>query len=526
MTIAQDDSLSWDSTLSISEYDIMYHELDTFHDNVSPHLLSSQMVAAKNDWGLKLESSANYYFREVSDLENTNPLRSIVSTGISWNTLSQGYTANKMEARRIENLQKLAKIERKSKEKHSVYEHLYNRIIYWNHKSKLESSYKRSMFLKSRLELCEELYHRGEIQWEQKVKIEQEIASVSIDIESAEHYIKSFDNIYSFLKSKESAKLLPDVKLDLNMVMSKNLGALNEYVELLQSNIDIQEKQSNLPSLNIRTRFNYRQGNSSTELFPSVGIQFQIPIAFSKHEKKSFIIEKEMIERRESLAEVSRQKELMNYFYEFQFKRKHYQQYRKELKSINQQLFKSQLAFEELLKPGFIWASINLIDRRQQIELACLDVLKDMHLLILKIYTKSLVDKPSQLIEQEDHTDNKRVLVLFKIGDRDSAQIEFVSNYLSVNNWKEILISKSRKMKSDEFRKAFTDKQLKVRSSIDLSRKTRIVQPNQFDSIFELQKEIKRLQLLDPELQIIIDDIDAIINLDRLQLTDYTNEKF
>lgn len=520
-----EDSMHWSSQMSLDDYDHWMLEMDTFYQPLEIELSNSKILELKRNWGLRLESSANHYFREVSDLENNNPLQTLASAGFSWNTLKGGWRASRLEAEQQQIMQEIELLEQNTKAKTFAYEHLYNRILYWNHLCKREALNKRLNFLEAHIQWTEGLYLNGELKWEEKSKLEEERSLVKIDILSNEEYIRSFEAVYPYLKEENVLNLLPEIQLNIDSIHHTASNILERKLNLHEENLALTASTNKMPSLSLRTRMNYRQSSSGSEMFPSIGFQLQLPIDFSKKGSQIQQLEFKQIEQRERWAETSRQKELMNAYYEFQFKRKHYVHYQKEMLLLEEKIYKSQLAYEEQLKTDFFWVSVQLLHQKQKMALARLDVLKDMHLQLLKIYTLSHAKKPSSLIKKENRQRKDKVLVLIKDLPSALSDIDFLTHYLRVNQWKDVTFI-GVQMPSKTVRSMFYANQIRIHSIMIGRQAWQVLNPNDFDSMESLKKEIKRLQNSKLEGWIVIDDAKELIHLDSLPLTQQSNEEF
>ncbi|MGB0887681.1 MAG: hypothetical protein ACPGSL_06135 [Vicingaceae bacterium] len=364
-----------------------------------------------------------------------------VLAGLSWDVLKSGYFSNKNARKIKENKAEMLTFQNKGTDKEQNRIFKWQNLIYSFNKQKVE-------ILKKRLSLAEQRVNIAtQLSYLKLVTQKELITNVSslAEIKSMFNIYQSYnDQLFEQADTSVKAEEFPLVDIDYMYSLQKLKTPKNDtVVALLLENLELENKFINTVSLSAFFRYNYFDlatfNATPSRSFYSVGLQLRVPLNFD-HKVKSDMLDakRDYITSFPSEQKESREKDVLNYFYEFKYKLKQFTNtYHKRL--LYQELIRQEKARYRVASLAFNPIdALQLQDNLMQIDIELLDLKQQMYLKLLHIYTE---------IPQ---TDIERLIIPFEINDLEtqaatsksiyvwsssfsSYKPEFITNYLQLN---------------------------------------------------------------------------------------------
>lgn len=173
-------------------------------------------------------------------------------------------------------------------------------------------------------------------------------------------------------------------------------------------------------------RFNMLQPDAySIKNYASVGLSASMPIKFKSRSQSEIEARLKIVENEQEINQFASGNELLNHYYEFQFKKTQYTSfYFKKLK-IEERLRK-EMVMRDFNDEGFSPLRVlQILEEKLAVESELVDLKKDMYLKLLKIFTYLDVDDPNAFITVMDLVkweSDMMVIVIFTFGRSISAK--------------------------------------------------------------------------------------------------------
>ncbi len=313
-----------DSSLPIY---LMEKRFDTLLDTEIDSLaLNAQIKRLRGDIGLETDAYFNRNFSpgfvETEDLFYLQRL----NLGLNLNLLANGYAANKLKAQELENDLRIQKLQRGKLTVKRTYEDAYNHIIYLFNVKKLELVDERISLLNRQLQIAEMLYTTKNKSWE-------DIIGLKANKKRAESMYTKWSQYNNVMRSKifTSQGVLDYINVEGLPVLKINAMQLfafsgdstfvdEEIIALKKANIDLKYNRSNDIRLAPFARYSFiAQDEAFDRSFSSVGMRLSVPIKWGNHhELKAY--EKLQVQAIEGQAQRNDKHQLLNYYYEYEYK--------------------------------------------------------------------------------------------------------------------------------------------------------------------------------------------------------------
>lgn len=414
----------------------------------------AQVKDLNGDIGLDFNAYYNRNFTpgfvETEDLFYIQRL----NLGIDWNLLNNGFIDNKLKAKKLENEMKIAQLQENQTKVTDNYEDVYNYIIYLFNLKKLERIDERINLIERQVQIAEMLYSSKEKSWEDIIEMKAHKTRAEKQYSKWSNYNTILrENIMFNTQLDEyfNADALPILEPSPQLLFQHTLLDSTEPVSsqilaLEKENIDIKYNRLQDISLTPFYRYNFiAQDEAFDRNFSSIGARLRVPIRWgNKAEIKQ--AEKLYVESVTVTEEKNDDHELLNYYYEYQYKLEqliefYYSRYRIE-ERLRKEIIKYQ--FND---PGF--SPLNAIQYMDELlanEIEILDIKQQLYLKMLSI-TRYLDDpNPMAYCSVINHED-----FLFKYNQKRETYIWskffnqqdnlFLIHYLKVNEIKKVMLS-------------------------------------------------------------------------------------
>ncbi len=423
------------------------NQADAFID-----LYNRQIEYLKGDLGLRLGGNytENFTTGFINDEDITYLRR--VYFGIEWDLLNSGWFANRAKVKALEKQREISQLKYEQESKQNSYLYLYAYLTYLFKREKTNLLLRRQEVVNEQLKIARLMYLMRIYPWENL-----------IDLESKANEIRALlaDNkVYYNQRLKEDMPsfFMDDALLyDFLPVFSIDPEKMIEHFN--QSHRDEQIKQLELERykneywkwndyvLRPFFRYNILQPDAySIKNYASVGLSASLPIKFKSRSQSEVEARLKIVENEQDINHFGSGNELLNHYYEFQFKKMQYTSfYFKKLK-IEERLRK-EMVMRDFNDEGFSPLRVlQILEEKLAVESELLDIKKDMYLKLLKIFTYLDVDNPNVFITVMDPNemgmryDGYRYLYIWS-DDFSKMTNDHILAFLHNNEIKEVIIS-------------------------------------------------------------------------------------
>ncbi len=423
------------SQYELNTLDYLFAQEGSNYRNYEQNMLEYQRDALRKDWGLSFHASYNQNFGE--GLENSDENFTIARTriGLDWDLVHQGIFNNKLKIKLIDNKIRLSQIDEMEAHKENNYSFNYNFIIHSFDIEKTKYLDQRLEVLLKQKEIFEELHLRRYQPYSEVLGIEAKVAKTKNAIKHYNSYIIAFSKIFPDASAIETKKL-PVLKLDLNRMLEvlENSPEIMERRSIELENIS-QEKwlQRNI-RLKLYVRHNYNRGLiiGQDRDFVTAGAILNVPINthFWKEDnyRKDLLISQ--VDENSKLELWNKQKELMNYYYEYEHKLNQWLAFTQKLETQNEILRLDRIKND---LPDFNFSPLTYIRHQEQkLDLIAeiIEIKQQLYLLQLKIFTVLTTESPLEYSEvvTPDFNDNNERLIVWDLQSKEESP--FIKEYL------------------------------------------------------------------------------------------------
>lgn len=426
-------------------------------DSIPAHTFDSiykaeQIRQLKGDVGLNLNSWYLHNFEpgffENEDLAYFDRL----NITMNWDLLRGGLLENRLKAKRLQNALSQDQIKQQEIKTINKYENIYNYIIYLFNKEKLKAVEKRISLLNRQVQIHEMLYTSKEKSWEDIIVLKSRISRTENMYKKWSYYNKIIEQIIfpdQEISEEIDARYLPILDIVPDSLFNSGLEENENYnrlVELEKENINLQHNRWKDWNLRPFVRYNLiGQRVPFDRHYASLGLNVTMPIRF-KGRKQLKEAKKLKLENIHFKKELNDDHELLNYFYEYQYKLEQTIEFHYKIFKIEEKLRKEIIKFQFNDINFLPLHAIGYMDELISVKLELLDLRQQLYLKLLKI---------SEYIESDSPLEYTKVVnpdnLLFKYAQKRTVYLWskffqqqdnlFLIHYLKVNEVKRVLFS-------------------------------------------------------------------------------------
>ena len=360
-------------------------------------LARARQEALIRDVGLSFYSSYVHNFQPgIFDSEDVI-FRNRLNFGFDWSILGNGLTANKRRADQLGKEIRINELYEEKSKKEENYIYNYNYIIYLFNKSQKEYLDRRFDALKKYLDLVSKLYLVRTTSWEDVLDIKSKKEQVRSQLSNLNNYNQGFDSAYLALEFNDSisGSSLPLLDLVPEQIFSnvKSDSLNRQILDLEKQRLDLQYAKGKDLGLRSYVRYNiFDSQNTGTRTYGSVGLTFSAPLFGNKQSEEIKIRELGVLVNFLGQQTTSRNNELMNHYYEYQYTLKQFIQFYGN-RELSLEKLRKEITRDYLNDAQYTpLRSIMLLDELYTIEFDLLDIKQKLYLKLLKIYT--LLNEP------------------------------------------------------------------------------------------------------------------------------------
>ncbi len=372
-------------------FTLQFDTLSQFHfDSI---LAVEQSKRLRNDWGL---SFATWYIYNLEP--GFGPIEEVfyeqrLNLTIQMDILRNGYLANKRRAKVIEKKLEIESLLNKQEKERDRYEDLYNYIIYIFNTDKVKLVEERLKLLKKRKLILEMLYSGKAKSWEDLIDTRSHISRTKSMLDKWTSYntllrneILNNNDLNLGFRASELPVLdiIPDSLFGSDQNIRDSIGL--KIAELKSDIVDLDNGRAKDVSLRPFARYSIvgDQGRFADRTFPSVGAALSIPINWRK---RTHMVEaqKEVYENSTRKKHKNDNHELLNYYYEYEYKKEQLYDYYHRVSKVEERLRK-QIIMYQYNDPNFSpLNSIQYMDEIYAMKTEMVDIKQTMYLSLLKM---------------------------------------------------------------------------------------------------------------------------------------------
>ena len=403
----------------------------------------------RSDIGLGLRTYGAHNLRDGVEDQAELFARSRLRTGVEWSLLGQGLKSNRMRASILDKQQLLEELNAQASDKEENYGQLYNAIHYLHDQSMMALLDQRLDILESQSELMYDFYYSHDLPYSEVLQVKERLAESRGQRQTYREYVEAYQKLVNaeWLVEVSRIKRLPAVDISLETLLQK-AAILNDEERRMALESDIirmQAKLRNQPTFKINAMYSYNERDRDPRQvnFGSFGFSLGIPITFGGSKKVQRVrmeYERERIRNEDfHLA-----KELMNHFYEYRYKLKQYTNLAYALQQA-QERFRVELTVgkEVLDEEELRLKKLQQADEVLAIKLEMQDVLKQLHLKLLKIYTIHPAEDMRNYIEPFYLEDSNKpeIFVQLDLSKVNNANLSYIVGYLQKGRWYNLVVN-------------------------------------------------------------------------------------
>ncbi|MFL5763034.1 MAG: hypothetical protein ACJ77K_03770 [Bacteroidia bacterium] len=351
----------------------------------------AKIAALKQDIGLAGAASYTENFDPGPGDDNL-VYRRRFQTGLDWNILSDGYLENRYRQQILENENTIGSLTPRKKFNGDDYIAISHRIIYSFNVHKLKLLQQRQQIIDDKISIANELYLLKHLSRVDLLQIMQQ----QVDVTSMNLVYKDYNDQLAMQLNDKSIpeNILPVFDIDLTSIfsLSDNKSVNDSILKLKIENLELAHKPVNDIHLNTQLRYNYYDlvsTGSANRNFLSAGIGLSVPIPLGIKANKNVIsAEAKLLEYEQKENASTEQTDLLNYFYEFRYKLKQYNNFYQKRKRY-EELIRVERVKEKFGDFEFNpLSALNLLDEMLAVDIEMLDLQQEMYLQLLDINTK------------------------------------------------------------------------------------------------------------------------------------------
>ncbi|MDO9511555.1 MAG: hypothetical protein Q7J34_07335 [Bacteroidales bacterium] len=394
-----------------------------FSDTAFLHLLFSEKYGELN----QNDAYANWYYQKIKALkgdvglrftgnytENLEPgftsdedmlyLRRI-SFGLDWDFLNSGWFANRSKVKTLEIEYEINSLESLKADKEHNYLYLYSYLTYVFKKQKTELLTRRQTVLDEQVRIARKMYYLRLASWERILEIQSKALEVGALRNNNEVYYnrrlqEGMEKV--FLDESMLSSFLPVIDIEPEkMIALFNRSPLESKIKDLKlKRYDANNFRLNDFSLKPFVKYNMITDDKAVARnYASAGVSVGIPLKWPGSVRKEIDAQKQIIDNEEEINMFAKGNELLNHYYEYQYKKMQYISFHFKKLLIEERLRK-ELVMKELNDEGFSpLRALQILDEKVSVEIEMVDLKKDMYLKMLKIYNYLDVTNPNNFVK-------------------------------------------------------------------------------------------------------------------------------
>ena len=421
--------------------------------------LIAERNALRSDFGLDLKTQ--YYSNSDPLIEQNGEFNSgdlqtnRVRLGLEWDVLNGGWLENKNKARQLEAQVKAETIKDKLNQHQEDQYVRYNLIISRFNKAKLGLLRSRASQLEKELDLLYQVYYLKGILYEKIIDTRSRLEGIRVKIENYDTYNALIDTVLQVADASESidVHLLPIVDVDLEQILSNRepailLDSLNRLEQSVQA---LKSDRTNDVKLKLQAFQNYNlerdAGIDAGRSYSSFGVSLSLPahLLFKNPDIPLAKARNHLNQQVNQYSLMNRKTTLTNLYYEYQYKLEQYVKF-----MHNEILYRERIRMEAISQKEYldIYRSLRMLeylDVLRNIQLEMLDLKQQMYLLLLKLYSNTILESISPYlkhIEIKDYYQRlpaKRIL-LSDAHSLNGFEVRFLKNYLAANDFEAVIV--------------------------------------------------------------------------------------
>ncbi len=423
------------------------NQADAFID-----LYTRQMEYLKGDLGLRLGGNYTENFTTgIISEEDLTYLRRVY-VGIEWDLLNSGLFANRAKVKALEKQSEISRLKYQQENKQNSYLYLYAYLTYLFKREKTNLLLRRKEVVDEQVKIARLMYLMRIYPWENLIDLESKAGELSALLADNQVYYNQRlkDEMPSFFMDDALMyDFLPLFSIDPDKMIERfNQSQTDEQLRQLElERYKAEYWKWNDYVLRPFFRYNILQPDAySVKNYASVGLSASMPIKFKSRSQSEVEARLKIVENEQDINHFGSANELLNHYYEYQFKKMQYTSfYFKKLK-IEERLRKEMVMRDfndESFSPLRV---LQILEEKLAVESELVDLKKDMYLKLLKIYTYLDADDPNSFISVVDPNemgkryDGYRYLYIWSehFGKMTN---EHIIAFLQNNEIKEVIIS-------------------------------------------------------------------------------------
>lgn len=437
---------------AISQLDSLCHSKPKNHDEIQKlftpdtfrfadyrsEILHEELKVDQNDYGLNFLSSYTRNFGEGFNNETENFTRDRFVLELQWNLLSEGYRDSKIKNEVAANELVIHEMERMQYLKQREYGLQYNAIIYLFNRVKLSFLKPRLDQLESQEQIFNDLYLNHLLPYTHVLAVRKKVSKYRLFIKDAEAFNESFETASSW-KPGGDATRFPVYGVAIAQLLEAG-DLTNESQKLLEyqnQNVYLRDQLQKDIKLRLFARRTYTVGalDGFNRNFNSLGVAVNMPLRnFRNSREKLLDLQVQQNIKEYDYESYHLKKELLNHYYEYEYKLHQYQQMAFDARKLDEIIRKDQLKSKDSTFHVSKINSLELLNERADVELELITLKQQLYLKLLKIHSLAGVnDMTSYLIPDEEIKEEKLVgdrIAVIKISDIQSYSFDLITAYL------------------------------------------------------------------------------------------------
>jgi len=421
----------------------------TFHiPDYKTEIVAEKLAISSKEWGLNFLSSYVRNFGQGFSSETENFTQDRFAMELQWNLLSNGYLHGKIKHKIAANNLKIRQLEEQQYLKERAYGYQYNSIIYLFNAAKINYLNSRLTNLQKQDSIYYSLYLDHLIPYLEVLKVRKMTARYALLLGDYKDFNREFELIYQQSSVKLNAHRLPVYKVLIDNLIDEAYSeeTSNQMVAYTNENVLLNEQLHRDIRFKIFARRTYTTGapDGFQRNYSSWGIGLNIPInSLMQSRKKLTSLQVSQNTADEEYRAYHLRKELMNHYYEYEYKLQQYQQMNYEAHRLDEIIRKDQLLAKDTAFHVSRLHSLELLNERGEIALELISIKEQLYLKLLKIQSLSYTQNMIEYLIEVDQFQEKKLMgdrtVVIKAQDLNSWGYDLIVSYLRNSEIKKVI---------------------------------------------------------------------------------------
>ncbi len=490
---------------------------DTFRvEDYSSEILQEELGLLSNDLGLNFLSSYTRNYGTGLANENENFTRDRFQVELQWNLLSEGYRDGKIRQQIAENDLRIHFIEEQDELKRRAYGFQYNTLLYRFNQCKLSFLNATIPLLEQQEQAYYSLYLDHLLPFTEVLEVRKKLTKYKLFRDDYMSFNEVFENVYNDDIPAFRASELPVFRILIDKLIANgiSLSRDSELVELQNRNLELTGRTRNDIKLRVFARRNYTSGalDNFQRNFNTLGVAVNVPLE-NLWAKRSNHLELQIKQNTKEIEfrQYHDRKELMNHYYEYEYKLYQYQQLTYEAKRLDELIRKDQLMEKDISTSINLIESFHLLKEHREVTFELISLKQQLYLLLLKIQSTADVDDMLIYLSATDLQNQKKLVgervVSLTRSDVEALGTELIRAYLTNQEINSILVDSKEiqliKQLSQDY-KIITE----------LPHEHLLVEPQDYDNKATMEAAINQSVIDSPDRVIVISNLEAMIELE------------